>query len=195
MLAGTVVRKTVTKDGPFISISTDKKPTGQWFYSGEVDQKALQNIDTNDKVTFTYDYKPAEKKCILKSISKINNDVEEINPLEEINLPDGNLKPRIEDYNKPETPEKTDFESELKCERCGAQLKDNKYKTCYTCSMAIRKENAKSPEEKTKQDSIKRQAIMHAVSRTLIGMQGQVNIENVCSLTTMLYAHYSKLVG
>lgn len=84
---------------------------------------------------------------------------------------------------------------ELKCIRCGAKLKDATYKTCYTCSMEIKKEMANSPEEKERQESIKRQAIMHAVSRTLISMQGQVDINNVSSFIDMLYSKYQEKVG
>ena len=50
----------------------------------------------------------------------------------------------------------------------------------------------KSPEE---QNSIKRQAIGHMVSRTLIGMQGAVNEGNVEALIDKLYAKYVVVVG
>jgi hypothetical protein len=64
--------------------------------------------------------------------------------------------------------------------------------------------SAYTPKEKTtysygksaeEQNSIKRQAIMHAVSRTIIGLQGSVDINNVCSVASTLYEHYTKLVG
>jgi uncharacterized CHY-type Zn-finger protein len=83
----------------------------------------------------------------------------------------------------------------LKCLRCGTPLKDDTYKTCYTCSMEIKKELQNSPEEKEKQTSIKRQAIMHGVARTLIALQGQVDVNNVGSLIDMLYAKYQEKVG
>ena len=50
----------------------------------------------------------------------------------------------------------------------------------------------KSPEE---QNSIKRQAIGHMVSRTLIGMQGAVNESNVEALIDKLYGKYQQVVG
>lgn len=52
--------------------------------------------------------------------------------------------------------------------------------------------SGKSPAE---QDTIKRQAIGHMTSRTLIGMQGLITPDNVFEITEKLYAHYQKLVG
>lgn len=84
---------------------------------------------------------------------------------------------------------------EYKCIRCGTKLKDNTYKTCYNCSMEIRKELSNSPEEKNKQDSIKRQAIGHMTSRSLIALQGQVDVNNINSIIESLYKKYVELVG
>lgn len=50
----------------------------------------------------------------------------------------------------------------------------------------------KTPEE---QDSIKRQAIGHMVSRTLISLQGHVDPNNVHEIATELYKTYQELVG
>jgi len=50
----------------------------------------------------------------------------------------------------------------------------------------------KSPEV---QNSIKRQAIGHMTSRTLIGMQGIVTPDNVIELIDKLYAKYVEIVG
>lgn len=50
----------------------------------------------------------------------------------------------------------------------------------------------KSPEE---QDSIKRQAIGHMTSRTLIAMQGIVTPDNVESLVEKIYNKYVEVVG
>ena len=44
-------------------------------------------------------------------------------------------------------------------------------------------------------DSIKRQAIGHMVSRTIIGLQGSVDINNVTSVMDTLYKKYVELVG
>jgi VCBS repeat-containing protein len=50
----------------------------------------------------------------------------------------------------------------------------------------------KSPEE---QESIKRQAIGHMVSRTIIGLQGSVDANNVLSIIDTLYKKYVEVVG
>ena len=43
------------------------------------------------------------------------------------------------------------------------------------------------------QDSIRRQAVGHMTSRTLIGLQGQFDINNVCEIIDVLYAKYLDL--
>ena len=43
--------------------------------------------------------------------------------------------------------------------------------------------------------SIKRQAIGHATSRTIIGMQGTVTPDNVCDVIRSIYKTYEELVG
>jgi len=50
----------------------------------------------------------------------------------------------------------------------------------------------KSPEV---QDSIKRQAIGHMTSRTLIALQGQIDLTNVESIIDRIYAKYVEKVG
>ena len=52
--------------------------------------------------------------------------------------------------------------------------------------------SGKSPEE---QNSIKRQAIGHMVSRTIIGLQGTVDINNVTAVIDTLYKKYVEVVG
>jgi len=52
--------------------------------------------------------------------------------------------------------------------------------------------SGKSQEE---QNSIKRQAIGHMVSRTIIGLQGSVDINNVTSVIDTLYKKYVEVVG
>jgi hypothetical protein len=84
---------------------------------------------------------------------------------------------------------------DFKCIRCGAKLKDETYKTCYTCSMEIKKELANSPEEKEKNEVFKRQTIAHAVSRSLIALQGQVDVNNINSIIDSLSAKYKEIVG
>ena len=81
---------------------------------------------------------------------------------------------------------------EFQCSECGTELKDSTYPTCYTCSMKLKAATNKSPEI---QDSIKRQAIAHAVSRSLISLQGHLDLTNIYEVSEKLYHHYQKLVG
>lgn len=82
-----------------------------------------------------------------------------------------------------------------KCSDCGKELKDAKYKKCYTC-------NDKNPAKKggfgksvKQQEDIKREAIGHMTSRSLIAMQGQVSPNNVVELMKTIYKEYRELVG
>ena len=59
-------------------------------------------------------------------------------------------------------------------------------------AVASQKTYGKTPEE---QDSIKRQAIGHMTSRTLIALQGQVNPDNIEDIMVRLYKKYQILVG
>jgi hypothetical protein len=81
------------------------------------------------------------------------------------------------------------------CIRCGTSLKDGTYKTCYTCSMEIKKEMYNSPEEKAKEEVYKRQTIAHAVSRALIALQGQVELNNINSVIDSLTVKFKEIVG
>jgi hypothetical protein len=62
--------------------------------------------------------------------------------------------------------------------------------TASTVSKA--KTSWRSPEE---MESIKRQAIMHAVSRSLIALQGQYTSDNIEPVIRKLYSLYQELVG
>ena len=81
---------------------------------------------------------------------------------------------------------------EFQCTECGAELKNDTYPTCYTCSMKLKASTNKSPEI---QDSIKRQAIGHMTSRSLVSLQGEINSGNIFEISEKLYKHYQKLVG
>lgn len=82
------------------------------------------------------------------------------------------------------------------CEDCGKALKDAKYKKCYTCNKKNPSKSGgsygKTPEV---QESIKRQAIGHMVSRTLIALTGQIDRNSVTEVMEVLYKHYQELVG
>lgn len=88
--------------------------------------------------------------------------------------------------------EKVTPTDKLKCEDCGATLKDDTYKTCYTCSMARRKREETSPEGLDKQKSIRAQAIGNMVSRSLISLQGTFDINTIGSLIDTLYEHFER---
>jgi hypothetical protein len=89
-------------------------------------------------------------------------------------------------------------EIQFKCEKCGASLKDNKYKTCYTCNMKAREEEANSPEGKAKQESIERQAMMKcssiSVATAMAGQIADVNVlgDNIIILYKKLLAEILK---
>lgn len=78
------------------------------------------------------------------------------------------------------------------CADCGAPLKDNTYETCYKCSMAKREKEGTSPQGRSKDRTIRAEAIGHMVSRTLIGLQGTYDINNVGELIKTLFDHYDK---
>jgi len=84
---------------------------------------------------------------------------------------------------------------EFKCAKCGAKLKDDTYKTCYTCSMELRNQLANSPEEKEKQEVSKRQTVAHAVSRALIALQGHVDPNNINAFIDSLATKFKEIVG
>ena len=79
------------------------------------------------------------------------------------------------------------------CKDCGKELKDAKYEKCYAC-------NQKNPSYKKDKGSevntsIKRQAIGHMVSRTLIALTGQLDRNSVPEVMEVLYKKYQELVG
>jgi|WetSurSiteA1Bulk_404760.scaffolds.fasta_scaffold00683_9 hypothetical protein len=84
-----------------------------------------------------------------------------------------------------------------------AEGAENKTSTSPTKSNALPSVSYNHPSSATKtygksqeeQDSIKRQAIGHMTSRTLIALQGQVSQENVCDLIELIYDKYVQKVG
>ena len=98
---------------------------------------------------------------------------------------------KVDSNFKPEVIKEVKIE-ESKCSECGHELKDSTYPTCYTCSMKLKAATNKSPQQ---QDSIKRQAIGHMTSRSLIALQGHIDLINIYEVSEKLYHHYQKLVG
>jgi hypothetical protein len=58
--------------------------------------------------------------------------------------------------------------------------------------MKLKAETVNSPEV---QESIKKQAIGHMTSRSLLCLQGQTDINNITEYITTIYKHYEKLVN
>lgn len=90
--------------------------------------------------------------------------------------------------------EKTPINSS-KCIDCGKELKDSKYKKCYTCNQKNPvKAEKKSTYTLSTQESIERQNVNNAVSRSLIALQGQVELNSICDVIDMLWEKFhSKL--
>jgi hypothetical protein len=79
-------------------------------------------------------------------------------------------------------------ETQFKCKTCGKELKDNKYETCYDCSMKARKAEEASPEGKARQDSIERQAILKCSANAVaVAMQGKVDVNVLGDMIEVLY--------
>ena len=96
---------------------------------------------------------------------------------------------RIEKY----TGADTGSSSQFKCKNCGKELKDNKYETCYDCSMKARKEEESSPEGQAKQESIRNQTIGKMVAMTIQGLDG-IDLNNVLTVIDTLYKKYQEIV-
>jgi hypothetical protein len=146
--------------------------------------------DTNDKKGYVWYFLAANVKAFATKMevgSEVELKVEERNgedTVTYINKSGGTVAPYINN-------------SSFKCEVCGAALKDNKYKTCYTCSMEKRKKEDASPEGQAKQVSIEKQAMMKCSANAVaIALQGQVDINTlgdaICQLYDKLYAKLIK---
>ena len=95
--------------------------------------------------------------------------------------------------------------SEFKCEVCGKGLKDGKYKKCFTCNQnkavnttqvatTVKTEPKKSVYTLSTQESIERQNVNNAVSRSLIALQGTIDVNNIADVIDVLWKKYhSKL--
>lgn len=157
----------------------DKIDTGEinvWYFLSPNVQKFIEKIPVNSEVEFEVEDKPGKGKII--TFIKVKGD--------KISTP-------IKEEKK--TPD-------FVCAKCGKAMKDDKYDMCYDCNQAERAKEktstitttnkyGKSPEE---QNSIMRQAVGHVVSRSLISMQGTVDINNIESIVDTLYDLYLKKV-
>lgn len=93
------------------------------------------------------------------------------------------------------TKQKTTSSTGFACEDCGYELKDGKYKKCYTCNEKAPASSKKTSGDNT-QEYINRQNANHATSRTLIALQGHVDPNNVLELIDTIHAKYmEKITG
>lgn len=85
------------------------------------------------------------------------------------------------------------------CEDCHKELKDDKYKKCWACNEKnpVKKSYGKKSYDKSPevQASIKRQAIGHMTSRTLIALQGHIDQNTIIGVMETIYKKYQELVG
>lgn len=81
------------------------------------------------------------------------------------------------------------------CEDCGKDLQDAKYKKCWACNKKNPTAGAKKDRGSEVNSSIKRQAIGHMTSRTLISLQGHIDPNNVEALAERIYKKFQELVG
>jgi len=79
-----------------------------------------------------------------------------------------------------------------KCIDCGVALKDGKYQKCFKCNQ---KNPVSSNTGTAKDNLIKREAIGHMVSRSLISLQGQVDEKNIHQLIKSIYVTYLNLIN
>ena len=83
------------------------------------------------------------------------------------------------------------------CEDCGKELKDDRYTKCYSCNKKAPKEektSKKTTNTTDKDELIKREAIAHATSRVMIGLQGQIDVNNCTDIFETIYNNILKLV-
>ena len=72
------------------------------------------------------------------------------------------------------------------CADCGVELKDDKYETCYKCSMARKEKEATSPEGHDKQRSIEVQAMIKAAANVVgQSVAGQINFTDQTQATKL----------
>ena len=166
-----------------------------WYKVKDSDTELLEVVKTlnvNDEVNVKFD--TANNIKVITELSKgsaPSAETEEVidQPVEkepDVEASTG-LVGNKNNFEAPTEPKK------YECENCGKSLKDDKYKTCYDCSMARRAAAGKSPEV---QNDIKRQAIGHMTSRTLIALQGTSMVNsNLEETIEKIYRKYQQLVG
>jgi len=87
----------------------------------------------------------------------------------------------------------TSTSSQNVCSDCGKELKSDKYDKCYNCN----KKNKNSNTTKSSNfdaDLSRKQTIAHAVSRSLIALQGHIEPNNIGEIIDTLYQKYNELI-
>lgn len=82
---------------------------------------------------------------------------------------------------------------EYTCSKCGKELKDNKYEKCYQCAQEDFKSGGTTKSNFDSELS-KNQTILHATSRALIALQGQVDISNIEEVIDKLHSKFKRLI-
>jgi len=159
-----------SRNGKMLKIGEDEKSAKWYFLADPVIKFVEGNIEVGSEVTIKYEQSGG--KSIITYITKGEG-------------------------ISTETPPK---DSKPTCEICGKELKDSKYKKCYSCQYLNKnEENSNTPTEYidtsiSKDELIKREAVAHATSRVMIGLQGHINPNNVSTIYTTVYNIILKLV-
>ena len=76
------------------------------------------------------------------------------------------------------------------CIDCGKTLKDGKYKKCFTCNQKSPVQTGEGSSAKT--ESIEKQNVNNATSRTLLALQGRVDRNDILVVAETIWQFYYK---
>lgn len=189
-------------------VKLNENGTDTWYFLTPKVQQFIGNLKEGMEVEYSVEEKQGKKIIAFikdtgnKSSGPIINETD--NPSDELVCVDCGTALKDNKYEtcykcsmarKGKITPPSNKSSGYTCKDCGKELKDNQYETCYTCSMAKRdKENA-SPENQDKQKSIRAQAMGNMTSRTLIGLQGTYDINNVGEIIDTVFEHYNRNIS
>jgi len=152
----------IMRTGKMLKIGTNENDATWYFLADPVVNFVKDNISNGDEVTIKYDRSGG--KSTITYITKGKGESQQTTPKES---PPQGVQPELK----------------FVCEECGKPLKDDRYKKCYTC-------NQKNPAKvavTSKDELIKREAVAHATSRVMIGLQGHIEPKNVKDIFTEVY--------
>ncbi len=192
-----------SKNGGMFKIGEGEQDAVWYFLSEKVAKYAMDNIKKGDEVSIKSFTKSGKKT--ITYITNGTTDVEESKvdkPSAEFVCEDCGYELKDGKYKKcykcnQKKPAAKEDPTKFVCTDCGQEMKDGKYKKCYTCNQKNPAPKSgsgygKSPEV---QASIKRQAIGHMTSRTMIALQGHIDPNNIQEQIRAIYALYVELVG